>query len=103
MNWYLEQNGYSKLNNKAMKIVNENASIYMNAFENELLKLTEFNLGNVNSILTELAEKFPIISPQIDPNTKEFYLRYSRHVDIKLKEPLKAIYRDIKLKQILDE
>jgi len=104
MNWYLETNGYfPKINKSAMDIARRNATIFMEVFNTRLSEIADFNLENVNEMLHGLVEEFPIMSPENDLQTGEFYIRYNRYLNIKLKDPLKSIYRDLKLNQLLNE
>lgn len=103
MNWYIEERNISKISKNTRDKVKESAGLFMEVFNDKLCELEDFNLDNINKMLHNLVEEFPVMTPKNDWKTGEFYIRYNSYFNIKLKDPLKSIYRDLKLNQLLNE
>jgi hypothetical protein len=62
--------------------------------------MKDWKLEDANNIFKEIIEELPIMTAHIYDN--EFIIRYNNWVTIKLTETATQIYRESKIKQILE-
>jgi hypothetical protein len=104
LDWYIEIEPHAPNSiKKNIKDIEKITKYIMQIFSDKMMKMEEFNLNKANEILSDIVDEFPVMRPEKDWNTGEFYIRYSKYVSIKLKNPLKLIYRELKLQKLLDE
>lgn len=105
LNWYIEILPWApKSFNNDKKIKNNINCIIthiMNIFHEKLFELEEVNLKNAGKVLIDIIDEMPIM--KADMQNGELIIRYNRFVNVKLKDPLKSIYRDIKLNKLLNK
>lgn len=104
MDWYINYIGgapKSFTNNKKIKSdIHRTIDYIMKIFQVRVFEIKEINIESASKVLIDIIDDLPVA--QASMRDGELIIRYSRFIEIKLKDPLKAIYRDIKLKQILD-
>lgn len=103
--WVIEYSHTSPNYIKTPKVKEEIESLTSGVIDYIFSKLKknsdDLTLNNVNGILFELLDELPIMSPTIDNGV--FKLRYNKFITVKLIDPVKSIYREIKLNKLLNE
>lgn len=100
INWYVEVNSNSYNNSDYIKKVIENATPFMNFFCKKISKIDSWKLEDVNRILGDIVNEMPVMN--VSFSGEEFTIKYNRYTDIKLVDPVKQIYRDMKISKILE-
>lgn len=104
LKWVIEYSHTSPNYVKIPKVKKEIESLTSGVIDyifSKLEKSDELTLNNVNGILFDLLDELPIMSPTLDNG--EFKLRYNKFITVKLIDPVKSIYREIKLNKLLNE
>ena len=104
IDWYVEISEASPEGFKGDKYLGsviDTASPCMNYFCDRLTEMKDWKLEDANNIFKEIIEELPIMTAKIYNN--EFIINYNRWVIIKLTETPIQIYRDSKIKQILND
>ena len=101
--WYVEisegsPDGFKE--DKYLGNVIDTASPCMDYFCKRLTDMKDWKLEDANNIFKEIIEELPIMTAHIYDN--EFIIRYNNWVTIKLTETATQIYRESKIKQILE-
>ena len=103
IDWYVEISDSSPESFKSdlfLSKVIDTASPCMDYFCNRLTEMKDWKLEDANNIFKEIIEELPIMSAKIYKN--EFRIDYNRWVTIKLTETPIQIYRESKIRQILE-
>lgn len=104
LKWVIEYSHTSPNYVKIPKVKKEIESLTSGVIDyifSKLEKSDELTLNNVNGILFDLLDELPIMSPTLDNG--EFKIRYNKFITVKLIDPVKSIYREIKLNKLLNE
>lgn len=104
LKWVIEYSHTSPNYVKIPKVKKEIESLTSGVIDyifSKLEKSDELTLNNINGILFDLLDELPIMSPTLDNG--EFKLRYNKFITVKLIDPVKSIYREIKLNKLLNE
>lgn len=103
IDWYVEisdsaPDGFK--GDKYLGKVIDTASPCMDYFCKRLTDMKDWKLEEANSIFKEIIEELPIMTARI--YNKEFIINYNKWVFIKLTETPIQIYRESKIRQILE-
>lgn len=104
LKWVIEYSHTSPNYVKIPKVKKEIESLTSGVIDyifSKLEKSDELTLNNINGILFDLLDELPIMSPTLDNG--EFKIRYNKFITVKLIDPVKSIYREIKLNKLLNE
>lgn len=105
LKWVIEYSHTSPNYVKTSKVKKEIESLTSGVIDYIFTKLEknsdELTLNNVNGILFDLLDELLIMSPTLDNG--EFKIRYNKFITVKLIDPVKSIYREIKLNKLLNE
>jgi hypothetical protein len=107
MNWYIDS---VRTDEKYLNVVKSNVGEIMDWFCLEIDKIDdiEFNESKLINICGEIFKKLAIMNFRINDDYKfnlfegdKFWIQYNSNTKIRFKDPLKAIRREIILKNIL--
>jgi hypothetical protein len=103
IDWYVEildsaPDGFK--GDKYVGNVIDTASPYMDYFCKRLTEMKDWKLEDANNIFKEIIEELPIMTARVYNN--DFIINYNKWVTIKLTETATQIYRESKIKQILE-
>ena len=103
IDWYVEildsaPDGFK--GDKNVGNVIDTASPYMDYFCKRLTEMKDWKLEDANNIFKEIIEELPIMTARVYNN--DFIINYNKWVTIKLTETATQIYRESKIKQILE-
>ena len=103
IDWYVEildsaPDGFK--GDKYIGNVIDTASPYMDYFCKRLTEMKDWKLEDANNIFKEIIEELPIMTTRVYNN--DFIINYNKWVTIKLTETATQIYRESKIRQILD-
>lgn len=104
VDWYVEISEWAPdgfRSDKYLSSVIDTATPFMNHFCKRLTELKDWKLEDANLIFKQIVEEMPIMTANI--YNDEFRIDYNRWVSIKLTETPKQIYRESKIKQILND
>ncbi len=103
IDWYVEildsaPDGFK--GDKYVGNVIDTASPYMDYFCKRLTEMKDWKLEDANNIFKEIIEELPIMTARVYNN--DFIINYNKWVTIKLTETATQIYRESKIRQILE-
>ena len=103
IDWYVEildsaPDGFK--GDKYIGNVIDTASPYMDYFCKRLTEMKDWKLEDANNIFKEIIEELPIMTTRVYNN--DFIINYNKWVTIKLTETATQIYRESKIRQILE-
>ena len=103
IDWYVEildsaPDGFK--GDKYVGNVIDTASPCMDYFCKRLTEMKDWKLEDANNIFKEIIEELPIITARVYNN--DFIINYNKWVTIKLTETATQIYRESKIRQILE-
>ena len=103
IDWYVEildsaPDGFK--GDKYVGNVIDTASPCMNYFCKRLTEMKDWKLEDANNIFKEIIEELPIMTTRVYNN--DFIINYNKWVTIKLTETATQIYRESKIRQILE-
>ena len=103
IDWYVEildsaPDGFK--GDKYIGNVIDTASPYMDYFCKRLTEMKDWKLEDANNIFKEIIEELPIMTARVYNN--DFIINYNKWVTIKLTETATQIYRESKIRQILE-
>jgi len=103
IDWYVEildsaPDGFK--GDKYVGNVIDTASPCMDYFCHRLTEMKDWKLEDANNIFKEIIEELPIMTARIYNN--DFIINYNKWVTIKLTETATQIYRESKIRQILE-
>lgn len=108
IDWYVEISQYAPKNfnnDKYLKTVIDTATPFMNYFCERLSEIENWKIEDVERVFGEIIDEMPIMNFHISTNQitgeKEFIIKYNSWVFIKMTDPTRQIYREIKLEKIL--
>ena len=103
IDWYVEildsaPDGFK--GDKYIGNVIDTASPCMDYFCKRLTEMKDWKLEDANNIFKEIIEELPIMTTRVYNN--DFIINYNKWVTIKLTETATQIYRESKIRQILE-
>lgn len=101
--WYVEISDSAPEGFKGDKYVGnviDTASPCMDYFCKRLTEMKDWKLEDANTIFKEIIEELPIMTARVYNN--DFIINYNKWVTIKLTETATQIYRESKIRQILE-
>ena len=103
IDWYVEildsaPDGFK--GDKYVGNVIDTASPCMDYFCKRLTEMKDWKLEDANNIFKEIIEELPIMTTRVYNN--DFIINYNKWVTIKLTETATQIYRESKIRQILE-
>jgi CRISPR/Cas system-associated protein Csx1 len=103
IDWYVEildsaPDGFK--GDKYVGNVIDTASPCMDYFCKRLTEMKDWKLEDANTIFKEIIEELPIMTARVYNN--DFIINYNKWVTIKLTETATQIYRESKIRQILE-
>jgi CRISPR/Cas system-associated protein Csx1 len=103
IDWYVEildsaPDGFK--GDKYVGNVIDTASPCMDYFCKRLTEMKDWKLEDANNIFKEIIEELPIMTARVYNN--DFIINYNKWVTIKLTETATQIYRESKIRQILE-
>ena len=103
IDWYVEISDLAPEGFKGDKYLGDvidTASPCMNYFCDRLTEIKDWKLEDANNIFKEIIEELPIMTARVYNN--DFIINYNKWVTIKLTETATQIYRESKIRQILE-
>ena len=97
LSWYIDS---SRTESKYIEVVNRNVQPCMDYFCMRLLEMEVYDNDEILKVFKEIIEELPIMTAKVYNN--EFIINYNRWVNIKLTETPIQIYRESKIRQILE-
>ena len=103
IDWYVEVSEYCPDNYRNEKYLNkviEIATPFMEYFDEIVSNIEDYEvIEDVNRKFISILQESPIMESYIDNG--EFFIKYNKYINIRLKETTKQIYRNKKIEKIL--